>query len=220
MLAIKDALRDSRERGQAELDGEFNRGEDPWRYSELPCHKDRVRHELAMLDSVRRAARFRLVLEVGCAEGLFTEQLVERCDSLLAVDISPVALGRARQRRQWDHRVSFAEWDLRADSLPDRYDLIVIIHALEYVRNPIAVRRARRKLVDGLLPGGYLLVGTMGGNEVFRDSWWGRYLLRGGRHLNAFLGKHPALTLVATAETALGDGEEEVSYDILLRKAR
>jgi SAM-dependent methyltransferase len=218
MLAIGDAFRDSRESGRTELDAEFDRREDPWRYSELPIQQERVRRELAMIDAVRGAACFGKALEVGCAEGLFTEQLVDRCDSVLALDISPVALARARQRRPWDHRVRFAEWDLRTDPLPDSYDLIVIIHALEYIRNPIAVRRARAKLVDGLRPGGYLLVGTMGGSEVARDSWWGRYILRGGKHLNEFLARHPKVTVVATAEMALGEGEEFRSHELLLRK--
>jgi 2-polyprenyl-3-methyl-5-hydroxy-6-metoxy-1,4-benzoquinol methylase len=104
--------------------------------------------------------------------------------------------------------------------LPNSYDLIVIIHALEYIRNPLAIRRARAKLVDGLRPGGFLLVSTMGGNEVFRESWWGRYLLRGGEHINDFFARHPALEVIETAEMSLGDGGEYVSHDLLLRKTR
>ena len=40
-----------------------------------------------MVDSVRGGKRFRNALEIGCAEGAFTELLADRCHSLLAVDI-------------------------------------------------------------------------------------------------------------------------------------
>lgn len=108
------------------------------------------------------------------------------------------------------------EWDLRVDPLPDTYDVIVMIHALEYIRNPISVRRARMKLVEGLRPGGYLLIGTMKVTEVFENAWWGRYFLRSGKRINAFFAQHPALTVVKTAEFYLG--KDYISYDVLFRK--
>jgi hypothetical protein len=106
--------------------------------------------------------------------------------------------------------------DLRVDALPETYDLIVIIHALEYIRNPIYVRRARAKLVNGLRPGGYLLVGTMKVADIYEDAWWGRYFLRSGKRINAFFAAHPALKVVRTAEFYLG--KDYVSYDVLLQK--
>ena len=171
-----------------------------------------------MLDAVRGAARFGKALEVGCAEGMFTEMLAPRCKSLLAADISPVALTRARRRLQGIERVHFAEWDLRVDPVPDTYDLVVIIHALEYIRNPIYVRRARTKLVNSLRPGGYLLVGTMKVAKIYEDAWWGRFFLRSGKRINAFFAQHPALKVVKTAEFYLGN--DYVSYDVLLQKVR
>jgi SAM-dependent methyltransferase len=132
------------------------------------------------------------------------------------VDISTVALARARQRCQSNDRVRFAEWDLRADPLPDSYDLIVIIHALEYIRNPVYIHRARTKLVNGLRPGGYLLVGTMKTDDTTENAWWNRYFLRSGKKINAFLARHPALRVAKTAEFHLG--KDDTSYDVLLQK--
>ena len=51
-----------------------------------------------VLDLVRSASELRRVCEVGCAEGIFTELLVDRCDSLLAVDLSAAAVRRAQER--------------------------------------------------------------------------------------------------------------------------
>ncbi len=216
LLAIREALSDSPARSRAELNHEFERRDDPWDYATVRYQQDRIRAELEMLDAVRGRARFGKALEVGCAEGRFTEMLADRCDSLLAVDISAVALARARERRAWDTRVRFAEWDLRVDPVRDIYDLIVIVHALEYIRNPLLIRRARAKLVDGLRPGGYLLVGTMKVSEVLENAWWSRFLLRSGKRINAFLARHPALEVVETAEFFLG--KDYVSYDVLFRK--
>ncbi len=216
MIAIRQALLDSPARGRAELNHEFQPREDPWDYATVSCQRNRIRTEVEMLDAVRGTARFGKALEVGCAEGIFTEKLAERCDSLLAVDISTVALARARQRCQSNVHVRFVEWDLRVDPLPDTYDVIVMIHALEYIRNPISVRRARMKLVEGLRPGGYLLIGTMKVTEVFENAWWGRYFLRSGKRINAFFAQHPALTVVKTAEFYLG--KDYISYDVLFRK--
>jgi SAM-dependent methyltransferase len=196
LIAIRQALLDSPARGRAELNHEFEPREDPWDYATVSYQRDRIRTELEMLDVIRGSGRFGRALEVGCAEGIFTEMLAEKCDSLLALDISTVALARARQRCQLNARVHFAEWDLRVDPLPGSYDLIVMIHALEYIRNPIYVRRARAKLVDGLRPGGYLLVGTMKVADVFESAWWGRYFLRSGKRINNFFATHPALEVV------------------------
>jgi 2-polyprenyl-3-methyl-5-hydroxy-6-metoxy-1,4-benzoquinol methylase len=216
LLAIQEAALDSPARGRAELDQEFKRREDPWDYAAVPDQRDRIRTEVEMLDAVRGSRRFAKALEVGCAEGMFTEMLSSRCDSLLAVDISQVALARACQRLRGHNNIRLAEWDLRVDALPESYDLIVLIHALEYVRNPLGVRRARKKLVNGLLPGGYLLVGAMKTSEIHENAWWGRYFVRSGKRITSFFAGHPALRVVWTAEFRLG--KDYISYDVLLQK--
>lgn len=208
---------DSPARAQIELNREFEPREDPWDYATISCQQHRIRGELEMLDAVHGTAPFAHALEVGCAEGIFTELLAPRCDSLTALDISTVALARARQRLHACERVHFAHWDLRVDTLSDTYDLIVIIHALEYIRNPVYIRRARAKLVKALRPGGYLLVGTMKVAEIYEKAWWGKYFLRSGKRINDFFAEHPDLEEVRSAEFRLDN--DEVAYDVLLRKA-
>ena len=215
LRSIREAFQDGSERGREELDYEFAAREDPWNYRARD-QMERIQAEVAMLRSASSTERFRDALEVGCAEGLFTEQLAPLCDRLLAVDISPVALGRARRRLQHAAHLKFALWDMRQDRVPGKYDLIVVIHALEYVRNPLAVRRARNKLVSSLRPGGYLLVGTMNLGSIYEDAWWARFLLRSGTHINRFFARHLDLSLIQTSEFQLGD--EHRACDVLLRK--
>jgi SAM-dependent methyltransferase len=216
LRSIREAAQDNQASGQAELDQEFQTCEDPWDYAALPYQRDRIRREVEMLDAVRGTKQFENALEVGCAEGIFTEQLAPLCEFLLASDISFVALERTRQRLHGNERVRFAHWDLRVDPLPETYDLIVVVHALEYVRNPLYVRRARSKLTKCLRPGGYLLIGTMKVAEIYENAWWGRFLLRSGKRINNFFAGHAALKVVETEEFRLG--KDYVAYDILLQK--
>ena len=216
LLALREAALDSPERGRAELERTFAQ-EDPWRHGTNPRERQRYGGELAMLDAVRGGGRFQSALEIGCSEGLFTQLLAERCDSLLAVDISAVALERARRRREWGERVRFSEFDIRVDPLPETFDLIVVVHVLEYIRNPRYLRKARKKLVDALRPGGFLLVGSVKNEVLTERAWWSRYLLRGGKQINAFMAADPALKVVQSAEFDLADC---ISLDVLLQKTR
>lgn len=215
-LALKEAWFYSPARSRGEFNQEFERRADPWNYDTTPCERLHHRGEAEMLDGVRGGGRFRKALEVGCAEGAFTEMLAERCEFLLASDVSPIALARARGRRLWGESVQFAELDLCLDPLPGTFDLIVVAHVLEGILNPFVLRKARDKLVKGLCPGGFLLIAsTSDKDSVAENAWWGRYLIRGGERINAFMVQHPALTVVATAVRRL---PKRVSLDVLCRK--
>jgi predicted TPR repeat methyltransferase len=213
---LRDVILDSTPHSQIELQQEFSHV-DPWRYTSNQLEIVRHRRESQMLDTVRGASRFGHALELGCAEGIFTEILADKCDNLLAVDFNEVALSRARQRKIWDDTVRFSLFDLRSDPLPGNFDLILAVHTLEYLQNPVALRRIRKKIVSALRPGGYLLLGCVCFDAVNEQSWWSRYLLRGGKQINAFFMRHSDLTLVDSATHAL---ETCVSQDILLRKVR
>ena len=200
ILAMRDAFVESPERVKSGLELEFERGPDPWQY-ETEKGQRRLRHAAETLDSVRRGARFGAALEIGCAEGAFTAMLAPRCDSVLAVDSSPLALDRARARTGWDGRVRFQRWDLRQDPLPGIFDLIVLTSVLEYFGNPGSLRAACAKVIAGLNPGGLLLVGNMRQNEVSEDAWWGRVLIRGGKWIDRYMAGQPGLEVITTTVT-------------------
>jgi SAM-dependent methyltransferase len=109
---------------------------------------------LAFLDPVR--VRHGVVLEIGCGSGLLTKRLVQAGHRVIATDASPAMLDLTRDA------VPGAE-EVRTLALPDdpipQVDAIVGIgHALNYLRDPAAVRRALLALADALLPGGLLAV--------------------------------------------------------------
>jgi SAM-dependent methyltransferase len=69
---------------------------DPWSFASSP-------YELARYDAVLGALRpaphrYRLGFEPACSVGVLTDRLRARCDGLIATDVSPTAVERARAR--------------------------------------------------------------------------------------------------------------------------
>lgn len=179
------------------FDAEFQVHPDPWQYG-TPAQQERLLRSAEMLDAVRGNSRFHSALEIGCGEGWFTELLAPRCEALLALDFSAVALGRARSRFSGQNHVRFAQWDLYRDPLPGSYDLVLVMGVLEDCYRRRDLRRARAKIVGLIVPGGYLLVSSTR-REVLEEARWGRWLIRGARWLNAFVGEHPSLRVVSSS---------------------
>lgn len=76
------------------FDRMYARDADPWGFASRWYEQRKYALTLAALP----AARYRRGLELGCSIGVLTADLAARCDSLLAVDASPVALASARRR--------------------------------------------------------------------------------------------------------------------------
>jgi SAM-dependent methyltransferase len=190
--ALKTTWLDSPVYSRNELLRDYNRPV-AWDYSHDEIEILRHRTELAMLERVIGPVRVKRALEIGCSEGVFTQLLADRCDSLVATDFLQIALDRARQRIR-SGRVRFELLDLRVDGLPTDLDLICLIHVLDYVRNPMILRKIREKIVAALNPGGYLLLGTF--DPTDEAHWWSRFLIRGGSRIIEFFAAHPKLTML------------------------
>lgn len=81
---------------------------DPWNFE--TSEYERAKYS-ATLDALPKP-RYRSACELGCSIGVFTHMLTQRCDRLLAVDVSDIALDRARERCKNDANVLFAQVDL------------------------------------------------------------------------------------------------------------
>ena len=189
--AMWQAACDNKRRSRASLNAAFEKTADPWNFAS-PLGTRRHAAVLAYLE--RFCPRTADILEVGCAEGMFTERLATHCRSLLAVDTSPVALERARGRCPWGEHVQFAQWDLRTDPTPGIFDAVIAMDVLEYIQAPNSLRTARHKLVHSLRPGGWLFVTST--RQEAESEWWSRYLLR-GRWINGFVSRHSHLKCIS-----------------------
>jgi len=194
-VALVEAALDGTRRNREEHAREF-REPDPYGL-ESPLQRERFATALELLDQAAAGRRFTRAMEIGCGEGHFTELLVPRCQSLLAADLSPAAMQRAKARCAALPSVTFREWNLRRDALDGTFQLVVIMSVLEYFRSRRAIASARSKLVAMLEPGGYLLVSNVRTPAWMENAWWAGYFVRGGMAIDEFIAAHPELVRVA-----------------------
>jgi cyclopropane fatty-acyl-phospholipid synthase-like methyltransferase len=103
----------------------YERYDDPWHFVNRWYEKRKRALTLASLP----AERYTSVLELGCSIGVLTEQLAQRADSLVAVDLSAAAVERAHERLEasgFGAGVRIEQRDI-STGLPDgEFDLIVL----------------------------------------------------------------------------------------------
>lgn len=186
-------------REPSSFDTIFSAQADPWE-STSAAEQERFAVTLSMLEASRRPG-FHHAVELGCAEGIFTERIAPLCDSLLALDFSDVALKRARDRLSSSPGVTFRRWDMRHESLDGTYDLVVAMGVLTSLYRPGGVRRMRDEIIRAMEPGAFLLFSDVRQSRVFEDAWWGRFILRGGEQIRRLFSRDARLDLIASADT-------------------
>jgi SAM-dependent methyltransferase len=177
----------------------FDERPDPWQ-STRELELERVSITLSLLDAGQKG-RFSNALELGCAEGIFTAMLAPRCERLLAVDYSSVALARAAERMKNAPGITFRMLDIRHDPLDGGFDLVLAMGVLTYLVRPWEVRLACGKLIGALEPGGLFFFSDTRQSLVFETAWWGPLALRGGEQIRRMLSTHPKLALESVADT-------------------
>jgi 2-polyprenyl-3-methyl-5-hydroxy-6-metoxy-1,4-benzoquinol methylase len=101
-------------------------GFDSWHERDLRMLRKRLSREILS------AYNFGRVLEIGCGKGSFTQWLKKENNRVLAVDISPTAVRKARETfPDIDFRVMDAT---QIAALCGRFDVVVIMAALAYIQ--------------------------------------------------------------------------------------
>ncbi|MEK7857626.1 MAG: SAM-dependent methyltransferase [Elusimicrobiota bacterium] len=147
-----------RRKTRSKMERVFGRGQDPFGYRRSSYETAR----LAAMEAALGGRRYERALEVGCAEGDFTEKLLAASERVTAVDISPTAIGRL-QKRLGDRRLELFTADLRDWSPPagKNFDLIVLGDVLYYLDKPMVREHFEAvfpKLAAWLAPGGRLVL--------------------------------------------------------------
>jgi SAM-dependent methyltransferase len=94
-------------------------------------------------------------LEVGCGAGEFARLLAERCERVVAVDLSPRMIEAARARSKDHPNVEYLVADAASWAFPsERLDCVASIATLHHL--PLSPMLA--KMRDALKPGGTLLL--------------------------------------------------------------
>lgn len=119
-------------------------------------------HEAALLGEL--PPKIGALLDIGCGTGGVARRLADRCDRVIAIDLSPQMIAVARRHSTTLPHVEYhvaeaSEW-LRS---PDSYDCITCIAMLHHVDHEQLLGRIR----DALRPGGTLLVIDL----LEREGW-------------------------------------------------
>jgi len=125
---------------------------DPWRFRTSDYEAGKYAATLAALS--RR--RYRRALEVGCSIGVFTRQLASRCERLLAIDASRVALESARTACADLDNIAFELGAVPAQFPSGSFDLIVLSEVIYYLEAP-DVRRLAHRCAEALSPDGEIV---------------------------------------------------------------
>lgn len=171
---------------------------DPWDYGS-DYEQTKYRHTLELLPEVRP----RRAIELGCAEGVFTARLASRVGHLTAVDISDVALQRARDGWSDLGNVEFAQWDISSGIPGADYDLIVCSEILYYLRDAAAVVGFAAKCWAALEPGGHLLMTHANMVSDDRSTTGFDFNEIGARFIGETFAGHPGFDFVRELRTEL-----------------
>ncbi|MCZ2404369.1 bifunctional PIG-L family deacetylase/class I SAM-dependent methyltransferase [Paenarthrobacter sp. Z7-10] len=153
---------------------------EPWQAPEAWYEKRKRQLTLAMLPREKFAAG----LEIGCSTGVLTQELAERCTSLLGVDLSAQAVRTAMQRTAELPGVSIAQLSVPQQWPPGTFDLIVLSEVGYYF-----TRSSLQEAVDRS-------VGALRHDGVLLACHW-RHPIEGwpldGDAVHGYLRQHPAL---------------------------
>ena len=111
---------------------------DPWQFETSEYERRKYAATIEALGSERALS----ALEVGCANGVLTRSLADRCQSLLAIDVSATALRRAEARCVDLPNVRFLLAGIPQDPIPGEFDLFVLSEVAYYWDTADAERAA------------------------------------------------------------------------------
>ena len=155
-----------------------------WHFA-TPAEQRRYEDVLAAAAAVRGPAPWGDVLEIGCAEGAFTREIVRQSASVTAYDVSPVACERTASAFPG---VRVQRIDIGRDPLPGTFDIVFLMCVLGSLHGRRTLGRVSANLAGALRPGGLLVFNELRFHEPRMEaSWWARALVEGGLQLLTFL---------------------------------
>jgi protein-L-isoaspartate O-methyltransferase len=136
----------------AAFEQRYRLDEDPWQFASSAYERERY---AVIIESLTRD-RYANAFEPGCSIGELTALLAPLCDRLLATDVSPTAVEKARQRCAGYDNVRVECGDVRTTALDSPLDLIVLSE-LAYYFEPRQLEALSDRLAAALSDDGTFL---------------------------------------------------------------
>ena len=135
-------------------------GEEPWAFSERGVETLRHERVAALVRALLPDGGAPHVLELGCSLGLMTERLAALPATLVAMDLSPTAVRRARARVRAEMSPAFVAGSATALPVtPRAFDVVVASDGLHSWQLGEAERAAALREIHGaLVPGGHAVL--------------------------------------------------------------
>jgi len=134
------------------FDALYQRNPDPWQFASSDYELGRYERIVQALSGSRYGRAF----EPGCSIGVLTEQLTSVCDIVEALDISAVAVDRARQRCSHLSNVLIRQGTIAKDIPTGQFDLIVFSE-IGYYFDESRLASLVDQLISVTRPGGTFL---------------------------------------------------------------
>ena len=140
-------------------------GGDPWQLETSPFEHERYARLFGILDQ----PGYSRILEIGCGAGAFTRMLAPLAQRLLALDVSPKAIGNAQAAPRTANQIEFRVANIM-DYDPEKegpWDLIVMsetIYCLGWLYSFFDVSWLASRLHAATRPGGQLLLANTQGD--------------------------------------------------------
>ena len=122
------------------FDAKYRSHPDPWNFAASAYERGRYAATVAAL----RRPTYATAYEPGCSVGELTAELARRCSRLIATDLSPTAIARARQRCRHFSNVVFHVATHPTEVPVESLDLIVFSEIGYYFEAPMLGSFARR----------------------------------------------------------------------------
>jgi len=164
---------------QAFFDGLYASSPDPWGFTTDSYEQGRYRHIISLLGD----QTFERGFEPGCSIGELTHRLAQRCRHLLAIDISPIAVERAKTRCAGLSHVVIAHGGLPGHLPAPGVDLLVLSE-IGYYFDPARLAAVLDRLAERTVTGGLLIAAHWTG--VSADH------LQSGLEVHQVIGTHRA----------------------------
>lgn len=150
----------------AYFEGIFASDDDPWQLASSAYERAKFDQTIAALGD----RRYRRTIEIGCAHGVLTAQLLALCDTLIAIDISTAAIAKARSRLGPKPGLTLAHMAFPREVPPATGFDLAVLSEVAYYWSDQDLERAAHWIEAHVASGGYILLVHYTGETDYPQS--------------------------------------------------